>query len=197
MAIQAQTSQGDTRSTVAFSSFQPAIVTMANGKTITVRQANIFLKNGRLLFKRGTTNMEASMQDIVAVDFPGRHYVKVDTTLAYVVDTVGSAKLLCSTVIDMESYMAKLRNNHEVSNLQIGDMVSVNTVELDPDDNKIFPVVSYYYYDLNGKIFRAEERTITRHISKSKRTMMERVMAMPDFSWGSTESLMKLLEAIQ
>jgi len=193
----AQTSAGESRRTVAYSNYQPAIVTKTNGKTITMRRANIFLKNSHLLFKRGSASLEATMDGILAVDFQDRHYVRVDSVLAYVVDSVGSNRLLCATRIDMEAYISKLRNNREVTNLQIGDMVSVSTMELDPEEDKVYPLVNYYYFDMNGKIFRAEERTVLRNIDKSKRRMMKTVMSLPDFTWGNPQSLLSLLKAVQ
>lgn len=193
----AQISAGDSRRTVAYSNYQPAIVTKSDGHTITIRQANIFLKNSHLLFKRGATSLEATMDGIAAVDFQDRHYVRVDTVLAFVVDTLGSNRLLCSTRIDMEAYLSRLRNNREVTNLQIGDMVSVSTTELNPEEDNVYPLVNYYYFDINGKVFRAEERTVLRNIDKSKRRMMKTVLSLADFTWGDPQSLMKLLKVIQ
>lgn len=192
----AQTSAGESQRTVAYSKYQPAIVTKSDGHTITIRQANIFLKNSHLLFKRGTASLEATMDGIAAVDFQDRHYVRVDSVLAYVVDSIGPNRLLCSTRIDMTAYLARLRNNREVTNLQIGDMVSVSTTELSPEEDCIYPLVNYFYFDINGKVFRAEERTVLHNIDKSKRRMMKTVISFADFTWGDPQSLMKLLKAI-
>lgn len=193
----AQTSAGESQRTVAYSSYQPAIVTKSDGHTITIRQANIFLKNSHLLFKRGATSLEATIDGIAAVDFRDRHYVRIDSVLAYVVDTIGANRLLCSTRIDMDAYLARLRNNREVTNLQIGDMVSVSTTELSPEEDCVYPLVNYFYFDMNGKIFRAEERTVLRNIDKSKRRLMKTVISLADFTWGDPQSLMKLLKVIQ
>lgn len=192
----AQTYAGTTRDKMAFNTFLPAKVTKTNGKTTTLKQANIFLKNSHLLFKFGSGNMEALINDIATVDFPNRRYVRVDSVLAYIVDTIGTSRLLCTTMIDMQAYRTQVKNNREFTNVEIGNQVSVNTVAIDPDADNVFPLVNYYYFNIGEKTFKASERTVRQNIPKEKHRIMDTIISMPEFAWGDPQSLMKLLSAI-
>lgn len=192
----AQVSAGTSKTTTAFDSFAPAEILMKNGQTVRTRQANIFLKNSSLLFKRGNVNMEADMDNILTVDLQGRHYIKVDTLLAYVVDTVGQSRLLCATTIDMPSYVTQIQNNRQITNLEMVNMVNVTTMDLSSDEDRTFPLINNYFFETNGKFVHADERSVTRNIAKSKRRDLKVIMSMPDFSWGNTQSLMEILKML-
>lgn len=197
ITINAQIVGKESLSVMAFDKFQPAIVTMNNGNTIKTMQANIFLKNGKLLFKRGKTIMEAHMDGIASVDIAGYHYLKNDTCLSFVVDTLGRNKLLCTTLIDMESFRHQMINNKQVTDLEIATMVGVTTLDLFADEDLTYPTINYFYFDIDGKIINAEERSIMKSVDKDKRRIVKSIIEMPGFTWSNVSSLMKLLEVVK
>ncbi len=183
------------RRTTVYPQFIPATITLESGKTVKERFANVFMKNGTLLYKRNGFNMQADMGRIKRVDFADRTYLKVDTMLAYVVDTVGNNKLLCSTVIDLNSYKTELLNNRQITNLELGSHVNISTMDL--SDTNEYPLINLYYYDIAGKIIKVHERNVMRAIPKNKRREFTNIIQSDGFSWTDKEWLMRLLEMIR
>lgn len=183
------------RRTTVCPQFIPATITLESGKTVKERFANVFMKNGTLLYKRNGFNMQADMGRVKRVDFADRTYLKVDTMLAYVVDTVGNNKLLCSTVIDLNSYKTELLNNRQITNLELGSHVNISTMDL--SDTNEYPLINIYYFDIAGKIIKVHERNVMRAIPKNKRREFTNIILSDGFSWTDKEWLMRLLEMIR
>lgn len=179
------------RRTTVYPQFIPATITLKSGKTVKERSANVFMKNGALLYKRNGFNMQADMDLIKRVDFADRTYLKVDTMLAYMVDTIGNNKLLCATLIDLEAYKTNLLNNRQITNLELGSQVNISTMDL--SDTNEYPLTNIYYYEINGKIIKVHERSIMQSIPKNKRRELNTILQSADFSWVDRNSLMRLL----
>lgn len=177
--------------------FKAATVWLSDGKKLKVMLANIFLKNSTLLYKSGMQTMQANMQTMQRVDFDDRTYYRLDTILAYRVDTVGSDALYCAEHIDFAAWRQAMANNTLFTSLDLNDMVGYTTAELANEQDIHFPVVNSYYFLLNGKYVIAHERQLKRVLNKEKRRLMEAAMVEKDFSWSSEKSLMKLLRMIQ
>ena len=189
--------QDNTKDLTVYKEFKPAVIHMANGKTVKTSFGNIFLKNAALLYKQGSATMEANMDPIVSVEFGSKHYLKIDKMLAELVDTVGANKLYCATLIDLDAYKAMLRNNVNISNLSLGDQISYATIDLSPQDGVQLPLIRHFYYLYNGEIIKVHEREISRRLKdKEKKRMYKTIISMSDFTWVDTASLMKLLKAI-
>lgn len=176
--------------------YRPAVITFTDGHKSKNAFTNVFLKNASLLFLKGSQSMEANMDNIAAVDFDDRSFVAIDKKLAYLVDSVGSNALYCIELFDKDTYERNLKNNVNISSLDIGDQISMSMVDLNGEEDYKLPVFRHYYYLYNGKFVKVHERDIARSLSKEKRTMMKRIMALPDFSWVEVSSLMQLLKAI-
>lgn len=106
-----QTMPGRITRTTVFETFRPAIITLNDGKLLKQNEANIFLKNSSLVYKHGRLNMEADMDQVESVNFGDCEYVRVDSVLARVVDTLNNDKLLCVSLIDVDAY----RTRHQTS----------------------------------------------------------------------------------
>lgn len=178
--------------TTVYPQFVPAIITLENGQIIQKSEANIFMVNGALLYKRGRINMQAEMKNIKQVDFEDHRYIKVDTILAYIVDTLNNNKLLCATMIDLDTYKSEVMNNRLITNLELGSYVNVSTTDL--SETNEYPIVSYYYYEINGKIIKAHERAIIKYIPRNKRREFDDLLENDDFSWNSDIWLMRILK---
>ena len=180
-----------------YKEYRPSVITFADGHQSRHSLTNVFLKNGALLYLQGEYTMEANMDNIVAVDFPGdRPFVVIDKQLAYLVDSVGHNAIYCLELFDQESYERNLRNNIVISNLDLGDQISTSTIDLNNEEDYQLPVFRHFYFLYEGEYIRVHERELNRKLPKEKRTMMKRIMAVPGFSWQHEDSLLMLLKAI-
>lgn len=185
-----------------FPEFRPATVYMADGKKLAIPMANIFLKNSSLLYISGEITKEASTKNLLRVDFPDRTYFRIDSVLAYPVDSVGANVLYCAKVLDLKAYKQMLVNNQNITNLDLNDLTSMNvfqytTIDLQDTKDIHFPVILLHYYKINNQFVFVHERNLKRFFNKENRRRMESVMNLPDFSWTDEKSLLKILEIIQ
>ena len=159
--------------------------------------ANIFLKNSGLLYISGQETKEANLKMLTKVDFKDRTYYRIDSVLAYQVDTVNHQPLYCAQRIDVVAWRGMLVNNRQLTNIELGDMVTYSAAELTNQQDIHFPLINVYYLQINGKYVLAHERNLKRVLDKEKRRLMTAVMNEPGFSWTSEASLLKLLKYIQ
>lgn len=186
----------------AFPEFRPATVYLADGKKMEIPLANIFLKNSSLLYLSGEVTKEANTKNLLRVDFKDRSYIRIDSVLAYEVDTVRSNALYCAKVLDLKAYQQMLKNNSNITNLDLNSLMSMDmfqytTIDLQDAQDIHFPVIPLYYYRINGKFVLVHERHLKRFFDKEDRRRMESVMNLQGFSWTDEKSLLKILEVIQ
>ena len=186
----------------AFPEFRPATVFMNDGKKMDIPMANIFLKNSSLLYLSGDLTKEANTKNILRVDFKDRSYIRIDSVLAYEVDSVGPKVLYCAKVLDLKAYKQMLANNQNITNLDLNDLTSMNvfqytTIDLQDAKDIHFPVIPLYYYKINDQFVFVHERHLKRFFDKENRRLMESVMNLPGFSWTDEKFLIKILEVIK
>lgn len=185
-----------------FPEFRPATAYMADGKKLDIPMANIFLKNSSLLYISGELTKEANTKNLMRVDFKDRSYFRIDSVLAYQVDTVGSNALYCAKVLDLKAYKQLLANNQNITNLDINDLANMNmfqytTIDLQDAKDIHFPVIPLYYFRINNQYVLVHERNLKRFFDKENRRRMESVMNLPNFSWTDEAFLIKILEVIK
>ena len=191
------TAQTTTTSLTVYQSFQPATIHLVDGKQIKVGFANIFLKNSGLLYMSGQDTKEANLKTLSKVEFKDRTYYRIDSILAYQVDTVNHQPLYCAQRIDVVAWRGLLINNRQLSNINLGDMITYSATTLADQQDIHFPLINVYYLQIDGKYVLAHERNLKRVLDKEKRRLMASVMSEPGFSWTSEASLLKLLKYIQ
>ncbi len=181
--------------TTLFEKFQPATIILENGDTTFQKEANIFLKGSSLIYKYRNRTMEAYINQIKAVRFQdSSYYVRVDTALAQVIDTLSDRRLLCVTVIDVDAYRTQLLNERQITNFELGEHVNVTSTDLLPEDEeRSYPLRRIYYFDLDGKIIKVQERNVKRLITKDDQRIYKTIIQSPGFTWDDVPSLMKLL----
>ena len=197
ISVQSAFGQDRTTKLTVYPEFKPSVIELADGRILKEKFTNIFLKNSSLLYMSGTVTKEAYMANIKSVKFDDRLYVKVDTLLAYEVDSVGNDALYCATVIDQEAYRQNLRNNQVMTNISLSDQVSTTSVDLSNEDDYLFPLINIYYYRLNGKFVRCHDRSLSNVLNKEKKRMLRTFVHMDDFSWSDQKSLIELLRRLQ
>ena len=181
---------------VVYRQYRPAVITFSDGHKSRNTYTNVFLKNGALLFLKGDTPMEANMDNIVAVEFEDRKFVSINNKLAYLIDSIGNNALYCIELFDKDTYERNLKNNVNISSMDLGDQISMSYVDLNNDEDYKLPVFRHFYYLYKGEFVKVHERELSKRLKKEGKTMMERIVALPDFSWQSEKSLMQLLKAI-
>lgn len=195
-ALYAQTIPNTATRTTVFEKFVPAIITLSNGKTLKQKNANIFLKNSSLVYKHGMLNMEADIEQIKSVQFANSQYVRVDTCLALVIDSIGNKRLLCASFIDENAYRNQLLNERQITNFELGEHVNVTSTDISSDKSKEYPLNNVFFFDINGKIVKVHERNIKRLTTSKNRRLYKIVIQSVGFSWDNPESLMKLLNLL-
>lgn len=189
--------QDDNTSRVtAFNDFRPAQVSLTDGRMLKVPKANIFLKHSTLIYKSGNSVKEANMRTVKAVDFDDRHYVKIDTVLAFLVDTVEANAVYQQQVIDREAYEASFRNDRMITGIQFGEQINLITLDPQRDSTAVYPVINTFYYKYNGKMVKVHDRELWRMLPKEKRRIMQSMMAEEGFSWTRRESVVRMLQAL-
>ena len=189
--------QTTTTSLTEYQSFQPATIHLVDGKKLKVGFANIFLKNSSLLYMSGQDTKEANLKTLTKVEFKDRTYYRIDSVLAYQVDTINHQPLYCAKRIDVVAWRGMLINNRQLSNIELGDMITYSANNLADQQDIHFPLINVYYLQINGKYVLAHERNLKRVLDKEKRRLMTSIMSEPGFSWTSEASLLKLLKYIQ
>ncbi len=197
----AQIYKGKSRTPLFFEEYQPAEILLSNGKVLKQKRSNIFLKNASLVYKQGGLPMQANVNVVKAVTFKDLHFMKVDTLLAYVVDSISIDEarqdlLLCARMIDMEAYQHQVANSNTLTNFSLTDMVETTATDASDDDRYELPVIHHYFYRVNGKFVKVHERHIKRAVSKETFRLVRSIMQVPDFSWGNEKYLMQILEII-
>ena len=199
MLFAAQSLSGQERTTklTVYPEFKPSTITLNDGRTLKEKFTNIFLKNSSLLYMSGNVTKEAYTANIKSVQFDDRLYIKVDTLLAYQVDSVGNDGLFCATIIDQDAYLQNLKNNQVMTNISLSEQISTTSVDLSNEDDFLFPLINIYYYRLDGKFVRCHDRSLSNVLSKEKKRMLRTFVHMDDFSWSDEKSLMELLKRLQ
>lgn len=181
---------------VVYRQYRPAIITFTDGHKSKNMYTNVFLKNGSLLFLKGEVPMEANMDNILAVDFEDRKFVSINKQLGYLIDSVGSNALYCIELFDKDTYERNLKNNVNISSMDLGDQISMSYIDLNNEEDYKLPVFRHFYFLYKGEFVKVHERELSKKLKKEGKTMMERIVALPDFSWQNEKSLMQLLKAI-
>jgi len=192
----AQSSVESSKYPTQYKQFEDAQVYMALGDTINAK-ANIFLKNSRLYFLRNKLTMEADMNNVLAVQFKDRRYVKIDTLLAAVLGTYKNNQLLCSRIIDMQSYINIKKNAQVITGMELSlnNYINVQTIDTSQGDVE-FPIHKIFFFYYNGKYVPVNDRELYKYIPKEKRGVFNNVTKMDEFDWYDEAWLMKLLKYI-
>lgn len=189
--------QDETTSLTMFKTFQPATIHLSTGKHIKHPLANIALADAALLYLQNSYTMQANMETVAGVDIDTLHFVNIKNQLALCQDTVGENQLFCITLIDMDSYRQNLKNNTNITNLDMSaGQTSYSTIDLEGEGEHMLPLIRNYYYRYNGELVRVHEREISRRLPKDKRHIYKSIISLPTFTWTDKNSLVQLLKAI-
>ena len=190
---------GVSSSFTVYPEFKACTITLSDGRMLKQNLANIFLKNSTLLYISGGLTKQADVKAVSAVDFDDRHYVRIDTLLCFLADTVGADALFQATLIDIPAYNRLLVNNHQLTNIDFSfnSVIQTSSIDLENEADIQMPLIDVFYYRIGGKMYRVHERELLRLLPKEKRRVVKTFVEMPGFSWNKKESLVSLLKALQ
>jgi hypothetical protein len=117
--------------------------------------------------------------------------------LAYQVDSIENNALYCARVIDIKAFRQALKNNKNITNLDLSFNTVLGYTTLDANEEDDFPIVPIYYFKIGDQFVLAHERHLKRFLNKDKRQLMESVMSIKGFSWTDEKYLMKMLQLIR
>lgn len=195
-AIRAQIVDGRTNDVTFFHDYQPATILLASGKLNRQAAANIFLKNGALIYKSQGKVMQANMDVVSRVMFGERQFMKVDNKLAEVVDSCGENLLVMVSLINMEGLNTEILNNSTITNISTGaNHIGVTRVDASPESLN-YPVDEIYYFVVNDKIVLAHERDARRAAGRKKLRAYETLTSPYSFRWTDRNCLMEILKLL-
>ena len=191
----AQIPVGRTDRVTLFDAFVPAVIELKSGMVNRQAQANIFLKNSSLVYKRNGVDMAASMDLVKEVFMNARRFVNVNNQLLEVLDTCGNVALTRLHLIDVEAFEGEYLNNSDITNISLRENFSVT--RLDPSDgSQSYPVTDTYFYLVNGKKVKCHEREVQLAVAKKSRAEYEACIKGFGFSWADIDDLKKVLRIL-
>lgn len=197
----AQQQQEDKRSDsqLVFPQFENAKVRQPMGR-VTRARCNIMYKNAALCFIDDTDGKirQATVDNIIGVDFDSCRYVKVDElAMGLVVGEQEGMKLLRVTTIDMDRYRELTGGSTDLPyvSLELGNGAGT-FMDLSGNEqlsNTGYPLKDRWVFQLrNGTFIPATERNVKRHVKKELKEAFKTLMGDRWWSWHDEASLKKL-----
>lgn len=195
MSAMAQIDGGRSKSVTMFPNYVPATITLTSGGLNHQKQANIFLKNGSLIYMKGSTVMEANMDVIKSVKFGDRNFIKMNKELVEVIDSIGPNLLVLSRIINQEDLKHEMLNSSTITNINIGDQLGVTRLDANADQ-LVYPVDETYYFIIGKKHIAARDREARVAAGRKRVDAFDSIVRSYGFSWKDKEYLMKILEVL-
>lgn len=183
------------RSIFLFPEFQDAKIKQSFGRYAKAK-ANIYLKDGSLMYMEGDKIMRAYTKNIFGVTFGDTlEFVKVDSVMARVVARDGYNALLCLTTVNMARYREEESGGSDLDYFQLENFNVFMTLNEDRrDDDLGIPLQDKYFFSAKGFIFPANETAFKKAISKEQQQPFKVLMENRFWSWKDPESLKMLLD---
>lgn len=197
LCADAQIIDGRTNDITLFHAYQPALILLESGKANRQREANVFLKNGALIYKSQGKVMQANMDVVKAVLFGETRFIKVAGKLAEVVDSCGENALVLVRQINIDGLNMEILNNSTITSVDItgSEYIGITRTDVSPDQ-LAYPVDDIYYFMINGKPVLAHERDARRAAGRKRQEAYEKVINDRHFKWTQRESLMEVLKVL-
>lgn len=196
---QQQQSQLRSVSPFHFEEFQDAKVLQPFGRYIKTR-ANIFLKDGTLLFIQDNNILQANVQNVLGVAFDTVLFLKVnDNQMGRVVHEKNYNYLLCVTTIDMEKLGAEQSGSEDPDFLEIPDagvFINIENESFKRDEDKGYPLKKKYYFKIRDKVIPANESHFKKVVRTDKKKEFKALMNNKRWSWWDETSLIQLFDYI-
>lgn len=186
-------------SQLVFPQFENAKVRQPMGR-VTRARCNIMYKNAALCFIDDADGKirQATVDNIIGVDFDSCRYVKVDElAMGLVVGEQEGMKLLRVTTIDMDRYRELTGGSTDLPyvSLELGNGAGtfMDLSGNEQQSNTGYPLKDRWVFQLrNGTFVPATERNVKRHVKKELKEAFKTLMGDRWWSWHDEASLKKL-----
>lgn len=186
-------------SQLVFPQFENAKVRQPMGR-VTRARCNIMYKNAALCFidEHDGKIRQATVDNIIGVDFDSCRYVKVDElAMGLVVGEQEGMKLLRVTTIDMDRYRELTGGSTDLPyvSLELGNGAGtfMDLSGNEQQSNTGYPLKDRWVFQLrNGTFVPATERNVKRHVKKELKEAFKTLMGDRWWSWHDEASLKKL-----
>lgn len=195
LSAMAQIEGGRTNCVTLYQKYCPAVITLTSGNLNHQKEANIFLKNGALVYKKGSTVMEANMDVIKSVKFGDHQFIKMNKELVEVIDSIGPNLLVLSRIINKEGLEHEILNNSNITNINMGDQLGITRLDAN-EDQLMYPVDETYYFIIGKKTIAVRDRETRVAAGRKKLEEYESVVKSYGFSWKDKECIMQLFKVL-
>lgn len=194
----AQQAQVEKRTSIpyAYKDFRKATVEFSFGKD-KVYDANIFLKDGSLLYKKDTTVMKAELFGVISVDFGDAKYRKTGLRMGKILAQKGDVMLTVVTTIDTGRMQEDARSGRNSTFLDLPEFnlfVETNADYWAGNEGVTWPLKDEYFFIVNGETIQAAEKIIKKRIRSDKKSDFKELMKNRKWSWRDAKSLEVLID---
>ena len=116
------------------------------------------------------------------------------------VELTEGSRIIAINTLDQDAEiddLQNLKNNQVLTNISLSSQMTTTSIDLNNENDFLFPLIDIYYYRLNGKYVRCHDRPLGNALSKEKKRILRTFVHMDDFSWSDEKSLMELLKRLQ
>jgi len=195
ISVSAQISIGETERVTAYDKYQKATVYLKDGQKVKT-YGNIFLKNCSFIYNRNGKPYEVDTKRIDHVVIGKDTYITCDTVLAKLDTVINGNMMLTATMIDVEAWITKMRNAHDITSLSLGEVMQWTAIDNSTEKDRMYPLVALYYYKYDDKFIRASERPVWHALPKNKRYAYRAYVESGMFRWSDKDNLIELLGII-
>lgn len=183
------------QSPLLFPKFQTAKVRQSFGRHVEA-QANIFLKDGSLVYLDGDKVKRAYTKGIIGVDFGDTaRFMKVDSVMARVVAQKGYNYLLRKTTVDMALYKEETYGGRNMDFFDFEDAgIFLNLDTQKRDDEQGIPLKDTYYFNIQGEVIPANESAFKHFVRPDRQANFKKLKENRFWSWKDEKSLKELLD---
>ncbi len=199
LSTMAQQSLEDKRSATPFfyKDFKPAKIILKDNRFVRV-DANIFLKNGRLIFKDKGKVLESTADNILQVEFDSAVFMLKDKQMLEVVAKKGANRLLRLVTIDQQKLKDETTGGDNLPFFELADLNVFIELDGDKQENaRLYPLTTSYYFHTPKGYIDANQTQFKKHLRPELKEKFRDLMFNKYWSWKDAQSLTLLLDFIK
>lgn len=182
---------------LVYKEFQPARIDLKDRRFTRV-EANVFLKNGRLVYLQKGKTLEANTDNIVSIRFADSTlYLPVGRQVARVLAERDTNAILCVTTIDQVRLRAETTGGENLPYFEIEELGVFVETDGSKNASREYPIKHTFYIKHGADIFPANETAFRRHLNPELKEPFRLLMHEKYWSWQDAASLHLLLDYLR
>lgn len=178
----------------AYKDFQPARINLKDRRFTRV-EANVFLKNGRLIYRQNGKVLEAQTDNIANIVFADSSlYLPVGKQVAQVVAIRDTNAILRITTIDQHRLRAETTGGENLPYFEIEELGVFVETDGSKEASREYPIKHTFYIKHGDAIFPANETAFRKHLNPELKEPFRLLMHEKYWSWQHVPSLQILLD---